>query len=129
MKLIRVKRYIIILICLSCTTLYGLTLNINNDAGDTTANVVHTGFSSEKEISNPEIKLSIYPNPVENVVRVTGLEGMYTVKMLDALGQVIASAKGSSTELEFDLSRKPAGMYLIKIESQGKSITRKLIKK
>ena len=129
MKLIRVKRYIIILICLSCTTLYGLTLNINNDAGDTTANVVHIGFSSEKEISNPEIKLSIYPNPVENVVRVTGLEGMYTVKMLDALGQVIASAKGSSAELEFDLSRKPAGMYLIKIESQGKSITRKLIKK
>jgi len=129
MKLIRVKRYIFILICLSCTTLYGLTLNINNDAGDTTANVVHIGFSSEKEISKPEIKLSIYPNPVEDVVRITGLEGIYAVKMLDALGQVIASAKGSSAELEFDLSRKPAGMYLIKIESQGKSITRKLIKK
>ena len=124
------KRYIFILICLVCTTLYGITLNVNsNDVRDIVANVVYVDFSFEKEISKPEIKLNIYPNPVEDVVRITGLEGVYAVKMLDALGQVIASAKGSSTELEFDLSRKPAGMYLIKIETQGKSITRKLIKK
>ena len=122
------KRNIFILICLSCTTLYGLTLNKINFR-DTTENVVYARFSSDAASFRPEIKLNIFPNPIEDVVRITGLDGSYSVKMLDALGQVVASAKGSTAELEFDLSRKPAGMYLIKIELQGKSITRKLIKK
>ena len=124
------KRHIFILICLSCTTLYGLSLNSNvKNVEDTTTNVVYGVISPEKTTNKAEIKLNIYPNPVEDIVRITGLEGAYAVKMLDAVGQVIASAKGSSAELVFDLSNKPTGMYLIKIESQGKVFTRKLIKK
>ncbi len=124
------KRYIFILICLSCTTLYGLTLGISNkDAKDTTTTVAYSDMSSEKEITKPELNWNIYPNPVVDVVHVTGLDGTYTVKMLDAVGNVVASTKGSSAELELDLKGKPAGMYLVKIESQGKSITRKIIKK
>jgi hypothetical protein len=45
------------------------------------------------------------------------------------VGQIVTSIKGNSSELELDLSAKPSGMYLIRIESQGKSVTRKLIKK
>ena len=76
-----------------------------------------------------EIKWNIYPNPVEGTFYITGLEGYYTIKIVDTVGQVVATIKGNATELEFDMSAKPAGMYLIRIESQGKSITRKLIKK
>jgi len=95
---------LIVWICLSCTTLYG---------GDVKS----------------EIKCNIYPNPVVDILYITGLEGFYTVKIVDTVGQVVTTIKGTSTELELDMSGKPAGMYLIKIESQGKSITRKLIKK
>jgi hypothetical protein len=110
--------------------LYGLTFSIGDkDAKDATATVAYGDMSSEKVIAKPELKCTIYPNPVMDVVRITGFEGAYTVKMVDAVGQVVASAKGSSDELELDLGGKPAGMYLIKIESQGKSITRKIIKK
>jgi hypothetical protein len=105
-----------------------LTLSISDrEARDTTT--AYGDMSSGKEIAKSELKWSIYPNPVVDIVRITGLEGAYTIKMVDAVGQVVASAKGSSAELEFNLSSKPAGIYLIRIESQGKSITRKLIKK
>ena len=98
------KRYLTLWILLSCATLYG---------GDV----------------KPEIKWSIYPNPVEGILYITGLEGFYTIKIVDTVGQVVATIKETATELEIDMSGKPAGMYLIKIEAQGKSVTRKLIKK
>ena len=124
------KRHIFILICLLCTTLYGATLSFNNKDSKDTPTIIAAGVASKQEITEPAINLEIFPNPVVDVVRVTGLEGVHTVKIMNALGQVVvSSAKGTSTELELDLSGKPAGMYLIKIELQGKSITRKLIKK
>jgi hypothetical protein len=83
----------------------------------------------EKEDIKPEIKWNFFPNPVEGILHITGLEGPYTIKIVDTVGQIVTSIKGTSAELELDMSRNPAGMYLIKIESQGRSITRKLIKK
>ena len=114
---------------MSCTTLYGLTLSINNGdiKGDTV--VVHSSRTFEKEDIKPEVKWIIYPNPVVDILHITGLEGFYTIKIVDTVGQMVTSIKGTSAELDLDMSRNPAGMYLIKIESQGRSITRKLIKK
>ena len=115
---------------MSCTTLYGLTLNFNKKDSKDNPTTVVTAIASKKEITEPAaINVEIYPNPVEDVVRVTGLEGVHTVKIMNALGQVVVSVKGTSTELELDLNGKPVGIYLIKIEMLGKSITRKLIKK
>ena len=82
-----------------------------------------------KEDVKSEIKWSFYPNPVEDILYITGLEGFYTIKMVDAVGRVVVSVKGTSSEQEINLNGKPAGMYLLKIESQGKSVIRKLIKK
>jgi hypothetical protein len=110
--------------------LYGVTLNINNrDDKVNTILVAHSSKSFEKEDVKPEIKCVIYPNPVEGILHITGLEGFYSIKIVDTVGQVVTFIKETSSELELDMSDKPAGMYLIKIESQGKSITRKLIKK
>ncbi len=76
-----------------------------------------------------DVKLVVYPNPVTDVLRVSGLEGSYTVKILDVLGRVVASGKATTPELELSLAGKPSGMYMVRIESQGKSVTRKVIKK
>ena len=102
----------------------------NNDVRENAIVVAQNRWMvSEKGDVRPEINCNIFPNPVTDILHITGLEGHYTIKMVDAVGQVVASIKGTSAKLEFDMSSKPAGMYLIKIESQGKSITRKLIKK
>ena len=109
--------------------LYGVTLNNNRNVNVNTAIASGNYSISENEIAKPEIQWNIYPNPVEDVLHITGLEGFYTIKMIDSVGQLVFSIKGSSAEEKLDMSRKTAGMYLIRIESQGKSITRKLIKK
>lgn len=75
------------------------------------------------------VKLTVYPNPVTDVVRINGIEEACVVKVVNVLGQVVASATGTSSELVLDLSSKPSGMYLIRIESQGKTTIRKIIKK
>lgn len=120
------KRYLIIWICFSCTGLYGITLSINNQ--NVKENTFHVQDIYKVDIK-PEIRWNIYPNPVVDILYISGLEGFYTIKIVDTVGQVVTSLKGHSSELELDMSGKPAGMYLLRIESQGKSITRKLIKK
>ena len=120
------KRFVFILIYLTFTTLCGLSQDRNNNGDTTTA---ESNIASKKETTNPATNLEIYPNPVIDVVYVNGLEGKHTIKIMNALGQVVVSVKGTSAEQELDLTGKPTGMYLIRIELQGKTITRKLIKK
>ena len=91
--------------------------------------VAVNGRTFDKEDIKTEIKWNVFPNPVVDILYITGLEGYYTIKIVDTVGQVVASVNGTSTGVELDMSGKSAGMYLIKIESQGKSVTRKLIKK
>ncbi len=76
-----------------------------------------------------ESALTIYPNPVVDVVRITGLEGNYTVKVINMLGQIIMTGADSTPELTLNLSGKPSGIYFLRIETQGKTITRKIMKK
>ena len=129
-KFIRVKRFIFILVCLSCCTLYGATLSIHDQGfGNDTTNVAGNNKAIGLEIAKPEIKWNIYPNPVVDILHISGVEGFYNIKLMNAVGQVVVSIKGTSAEIELNLSDQPAGMYLLKIETQGKSVTRKLIKK
>jgi len=111
-------------------TLYGATLSANYlEVRKHTIAFAYDGGVLDGEDVKTEIKWNIYPNPVVGMLHITGLEGFYTIKIVDTVGQVVTSIKGTSTELELDMSGKPAGMYLIKIESQGRTLTRKLIKK
>jgi len=110
--------------------LYGATLDANHPgAKNDTTNVAGSNKTFGMEIVKPEFKWEIYPNPVVDILHIKGLEGFYTIKMVNAVGQVVVSIKGISDEVRIDMNGKPAGMYLLKIESQGKSITRKVVKK
>jgi len=110
--------------------LYGASLNINiQDVPNDTTSVVGNNRAIGLEITKPEIKWEIYPNPVVDMLHIKGFEGFYTIKIVNAVGQVVVLIKGTSDEVRIDMNGKPAGMYLLKIESQGKSITRKVVKK
>ena len=72
--------------------------------------------------------LKVYPNPMTDQLYVSGLEGIYTVKIINILGQLVYSATGSSTELSLNIGHLPSGMYFLRIESKLKTTTRKIIK-
>jgi len=79
-------------------------------------------------LSHEEIQLSVYPNPVTDVVHIDGLEGAYTLKIITMTGQIVTSISGSSPELSLYPVNLPSGLYLLRIESQGRARTVKLIK-
>jgi hypothetical protein len=77
---------------------------------------------------NDGIRLNVYPNPATDVVRIDGFEGAYTVKLFNMSSQIVASVRGTSPELTLHIGYLPSGMYLVSIESQGKTLTKKIIK-
>ena len=124
------KRYIFIIILLTGGVSFGSNSSVKKEASDHHAVAV---ADAEKEVPKNDAKVmdkwDFYPNPVVDMLYITGLEGFYTIKIVDAVGLTIATVKGTDSEQQFNLSGRKAGMYLIKIESQGKSFTRKMIKK
>ena len=79
-------------------------------------------------LSKEEIQLSVYPNPVTDILHIDGLEGACTVKIINMSGQVVQSVMGTSPELTLPLNDLSSGLYLLRIESLGKARTVKLIK-
>lgn len=99
----------------------------NNGCVDTSAcyNVDYTGV---KELVNG-IVVSIYPNPSTGKfeVKLSGLDGKgYTMTITDLAGrQIIAKDLGTLNNegmFNVDISDKPSGVYLLNIDSNGRSI-------
>lgn len=70
----------------------------------------------------------IYPNPVNNMLNIQlGIAGEPDVIIYDTLGR-IRLQKSQVTSGQVDVSALPAGLYLLTITSNGKSVSVKLLK-
>lgn len=58
-----------------------------------------------------EVKVSVYPNPVVDIINVVATDGVKSVKILDVTGKVVAT----SADAQIDMSKLPTGLYLVKI--------------
>ncbi|KFF07209.1 T9SS type A sorting domain-containing protein [Flavobacterium reichenbachii] len=70
-----------------------------------------------------------YPNPVENIVTVNNTSIIDEVQILSVSGNSILIKKINNTQSEIDLSNLSTGIYILKVTSQGKEKTTKIIKK
>lgn len=72
-------------------------------------------------------KVSIYPNPAKNQIQVSNIDGNSTeIRIFNVLGkQVFHQSK--TTEKTIDISSLNKGIYLVKIDIDGKSKTQKLV--
>ena len=85
------------------------------------------------EITEPEeILLSVYPNPFVNEIIVTGNNSMplsgKKVKVFGATGKLFYSQVMTTQKLNIRTDHLPAGMYLIRVEGESKTMVYKLIK-
>lgn len=74
--------------------------------------------------------ISIYPNPANsgNYFSIKSpTEAMKIVSIFDLVGNPIQSFRFIGTEYKVDLSQIPSGIYLVKINAEGKNIARKLV--
>jgi hypothetical protein len=71
--------------------------------------------------------VDIYPNPTSGIIHLKGNQRIKAVQTYSMTGQLISSP---ITENTIDISDKPKGTYLLKIQlDNGKELTKKVIKK
>ena len=82
------------------------------------------------EFQNENTKLKVYPNPVSSLlyVEIPSQYDTATVKLYDILGKKVLEKTVSSTKTKINVSNLSKGVYLAKIEANGLSITKKIIK-
>ena len=75
-------------------------------------------------------ELSVYPNPTSGIVHLdfSRLPALGTrLQVYNQLGQTITIKHIDGQNSILDLSAHPAGMYLIKVDSDGATHTKKII--
>lgn len=72
-------------------------------------------------------KLSLYPNPVNQILNLKGIKNISSYEVFDTTGKLVTSgsAKGSS----IDVSQLAIGKYIIKVKSDDGVYTESFIKK
>ncbi len=91
---------------------------------------VATGTATKEEVLIVENKISVFPNPVTNRVniRIPAARGMADIKLFDMYGKLVMQKTSSQPITQLDLSVIPSGVYLVKVISDGKESTAKIIK-
>jgi chitodextrinase len=83
--------------------------------------------------NSPLLDFTLYPNPTENILNVfvvnenTTLDENATYEIINNLGQGLKNGKLSTNGI--DVSNLNAGLYFIKIFSNGQTVSKKFIKK
>ncbi|MFY0483419.1 S8 family serine peptidase [Flavobacterium sp. PLA-1-15] len=99
--------------------------------GSQAVSLVVSGFNTTT-LSAPEFelsKLSIYPNPTNNVLNFNlgDVASINNISIIDITGKVI-STKFDLNSKTIDVSNLQAGVYFVKFDSNGQSLTKKFIK-
>lgn len=74
-------------------------------------------------------QVSIYPNPTADFVQIKNNQIITQIELLDFSGKVISSKNSQSLQDQLDLTSYPKGIYILRINSKGKTTTHKIIKK
>ncbi len=74
-------------------------------------------LSGTAHIETEQSAINIFPNPFTDQVIIKGDFNNYTIKVLNALGQVVADYTGTNSPLNIDLSTLGSGVYFVQIES------------
>ena len=71
------------------------------------------------------MQLSVYPNPVQNILSVKTNANVLKLEMMDLLGKTLMVQEETES---LDMSQFRAGIYLIRITTDQGTVTQKVIK-
>ena len=72
--------------------------------------------------------ISVYPNPSTGLITIKG-NNLQRVDVINMLGQEVLSVQGKGNEMQIDLSRLPAGTYMLRVTMEdGKTYSDKVVK-
>jgi hypothetical protein len=114
-------------VLVSGTTYFTVSVSTNGCISSAALAVtVSITLSAESfEIEN----LTFYPNPVENQLNITASDVITKIEVYNLIGQQIKSISNNSNTIQIDLSELSSSTYIIKVYSEQKNQTIKVIKK
>ena len=106
-------------------------------AGNKQEQIISPAFKVEQATMGIEevnqSSFTVYPNPFTNEINIQvpeTLKGNYTFKVSDVSGKIIYTESGKSeNKFAWNGSSLPKGIYILSIESNGKTIAKKVVKK
>lgn len=81
--------------------------------------------------ANDLLKISIYPNPFEDVIRLSGTfspNKEYQLSIIDGLGKIVRHIDNFQPDSEIDVSALTSGVYFLKVEDESSFVSIKLVK-
>ena len=72
--------------------------------------------------------IRIYPNPVIDVLRISGINGSATLKLIDVNGRVLFNRQVTNDE-PVSVNSLPQGFYILKLSTTEGTVERKIIKR
>ena len=97
------------------TTLY---VQFVMPAENVTATATYENITNVSEISCNNI--NVYPNPAEDIVSISGLDGGETITFVDASGRLCLQIKAANSKEDISVNHLAKGTYLVVIK-KGKS--------
>lgn len=73
--------------------------------------------------------LKLYPNPIQNNLTVENSANIDKIEIYNLIGHKIFEKDFNSTKIDIDFSNYSSGIYLVKIHSENKIQTNKMVKK
>jgi hypothetical protein len=75
-------------------------------------------------------KVTVFPNPVSDkvTVQISDLKGVANVQVFDIYGKMVMQQTTARENTQLDVSKLPAGVYMIKIKDNKKEISTKIVK-
>lgn len=87
-------------------------------------------YDSQLSVSeNTIVGFTLYPNPVINNIKITAKEKLDALKIYSLLGREISTKKINATSCNVNFERFSSGIYIVKVFSNTRVISRKIIKK
>ncbi|MBI4647961.1 MAG: T9SS type A sorting domain-containing protein [Bacteroidia bacterium] len=102
---------------------YSVVVTDANSCTALSSSIVLTTGINETDVIKP---IAVYPNPTKGLLHIDNAANA-TITIYDMLGKVVMGVKKASDKFTFDLSKKPEGAYFVKIITNNKTITRKII--
>lgn len=112
---------------------YTFTLRAFDDIHETTKDisfVVNTSAARVEGKSAENNSFIFYPNPVGKDLTVRCLDGsdIFHITLANILGQTVRHENISAQEIDLPMEDLPPGMYLLTIENNGQTLTKKIVK-
>ena len=89
-----------------------------------------TVFEAELSVNNPVLNslISIYPNPVKDLINLTSEVNIKTYELFDISGRLIVTGIINNLEATINLSLQSSGTYFVRINTDNGSIIKKILK-